>query len=147
MPSLRNEKTRKSLTQRLLALTPETKPRWGKLDAPRLLCHLGDTLAMALGDLATQSANRKVFQRFPLKHLILYVLPFPKNVSTAPELLSSGPGDFETDRRRVVDSIGRLAALPKAMGADHPFFGRLTNEEWNALQSKHIGHHLKQFGC
>jgi hypothetical protein len=146
MSSLRNEKTRNGLIQRLHALTPETRPQWGKLDAPRLLCHLGDSLAMALGDLPTQSVNRRAFQHFPMKHLILYVLPFPKNVPTVPELLSSAPGDFERDRQRVIDSIGRLASAPQGMGAEHPFFGPLTSAEWSALQCKHLSHHLQQFG-
>ncbi len=147
MPSLRDQKTRDGLIQRLQRLGPETKPQWGKLDAPRLLSHLVDSLAMALGELATKSANRKVFQRFPMKHLVLYVFPPPKNVPTAPELLSSQSGEFEADRQRVIDSIGRLAVAPQGMGAEHPFFGPLTNEEWNRLQCKHLSHHLKQFGC
>jgi hypothetical protein len=146
MPTLRDEKTRKILFHRLHALTPETQPRWGKLDAPRLLCHLSDALAMGLGDLHTQPGNHNVFHHFPMKHLILYVLPFPKSVPTAPELLSSSPGEFEQDRQRVIDSIDRLASAPQGMGAVHPFFGRLTNEEWNSLQCKHLSHHLKQFG-
>lgn len=146
MPSLRDETIRSSVIQRLQRLTQTMKPQWGKLDAPRMLCHLGDTLAMALGDIATQSANNKAFQRFPLKHLMLYVLPMPKGISTAPELLTSQPGDFEADRQRVVEMIERLAEAPHALGAVHPFFGPLTNEEWNGLQWKHICHHLKQFG-
>jgi Protein of unknown function (DUF1569) len=28
----------------------------------------------------------------------------------------------------------------------HPFFGELTPEEWDILQSKHLDHHLRQFG-
>ena len=146
MHSLRNETIRNGLIQRLQHLTPETKPQWGKLDAPRLLCHLADTLAMSIGDLPTKSKNTKAFHRFPLKHLIIYVLPFPKGVNTAPELLSSSPIDFESDRSRVVNLICRLAATPDANGPEHPFFGPLTNKEWNALQWKHINHHLKQFG-
>jgi hypothetical protein len=82
-----------------------------------------------------------------MKHLLLYVLPFPKGVSTAPELLSTAPGNFDVDRQRVLDSIHLLAGAPAAQGPEHPFFGPLTNEEWNALQWKHIDHHLKQFGC
>jgi hypothetical protein len=146
MPSLRSQAVRNRLIQRLQRLTPDTTPQWGKLDAPRLLCHLVDTVAMALGDLPTRSANTKAFHHFPLKHLILYVLPFPKNVTTAPELLATAPSDFEADRQRVVDSIGRMAAKPRGMGPEHPFFGPLTNEEWNALQAKHLDHHLRQFG-
>jgi hypothetical protein len=147
MPSLRDEQTRNNLIHRLQRLTPATTPRWGRLDAPRLLCHLNDALAMSLGDISTQSKHRKAFHHFPLKHLILYVLPFPKGAPTAPELLSTAPRDFDTDRQHTVELINRLAATPRANGPEHPFFGPLTNEEWNALQWKHIHHHLKQFGC
>lgn len=147
MPSLRDETARKQLVQRLQNLTPAAKPKWGGMDAPRMLCHVGDALAMGLGELSTKPLNRKLFHHFPVKHLILYVFPFPKGAPTAPELLSSAPANFDADRQRVLESINRLAATPTAQGPEHPFFGPLTNEEWNALQWKHIDHHLKQFGC
>jgi hypothetical protein len=147
MPSLRDAAVRKELVQRLQKLTPATKPKWGKLDAAHVLSHLGDTLAMSLGDISTVSMNRKAFHHFPLKHLFLYVLPFPKSVPTSPELLSSSPQEFESDRQRVIEFMNRLAAVTSGSGPEHPFFGPLTNEEWNALQWKHIDHHMKQFGC
>jgi hypothetical protein len=146
MSSLRNESARNSLIQRLNRLTSAAQPRWGKLNAPRMICHLGDTLAMSLGDIRIPSANKKAFQRFPLKHLILYVFPFPKNVPIAPELLASQPTSFDADRKRIIKMIERLAATPRALGPEHPLFGPLTNEEWNVLQRKHIDHHLRQFG-
>jgi hypothetical protein len=146
MPSLRNQTDRNRLIQRLNSLTPASKPLWGKLDAQRMVCHLGDALAMALGELAVQPTQRGAFQHFPLKHLVLYVLPFPKSVPTAPELLSSAPGDFEADRQRAIEAIHRVGGAPAGMGPAHPFFGPLNQEEWSALQAKHIAHHLKQFG-
>ena len=146
MPSLRNQKLRNRLIERLRGLTPETKPQWGKLDAPRLLCHLSDALEMSLGTISVPSANRKAFHRFPMKHLVLYVFPFPKSVPTPVELQSTVPNNFDEDREHVVKLIDRLAAAPDGNGPEHPFFGPLTYKEWNVLQSKHISHHLKQFG-
>jgi hypothetical protein len=146
MPSLRNESVRNALIQRLSRLTPDVKPQWGKLDAPRMICHLDDSLAMALGVIPVKSANKKAFQHFPMKHLIIHLLPMPKSVPTAPELLFTTPNNFDADRRRVVELIERLAAMPRAMGPEHPFFGPLTNEQWNALAWKHTDHHLRQFG-
>jgi hypothetical protein len=147
MPSLRDDTARRQLGARLQKLTPETGARWGRLDAPRVLCHLGDTLAVAVGEAAAAPLNRKLLHHFPVKHLIMYVLPFPKGAPTSPDLLSSTPGDFDGDRRRVLDLMGRLAAAPSGKGPDNPIFGPMTNDEWNALQWKHIDHHLKQFGC
>jgi hypothetical protein len=147
MPSLRDDTAREILIKRLQGLTPGTKPKWGKLDAARMLSHLGDALAMALGAIPVEPMNRKVFQHFPLKHLILYVLPFPKSAATARELLSTPPKDFDSDRRRVVELMHRLAATPDIEGPEHFLFGPLSYREWNALQWKHVNHHLQQFGC
>ena len=147
MPSLRDPAVREEMIRRLERLEPSARPQWGSLDAPRMLCHLGDALAMGVGDLSVPLMNYLPLRHFPMKHLIIYVFPFPKGARTAPELLSSVPRNLESDRRRVVDLIERLAAAPQASGPQHPIFGKLTNDEWNVLQCKHINHHLRQFGC
>ncbi len=49
MPTLRNEAARKTLLERLGRVTPESKAQWGRFDAPRMMCHLGDALDEALG--------------------------------------------------------------------------------------------------
>jgi Protein of unknown function (DUF1569) len=147
MPSLREASTRNVLIQRLQQLTPTTKPKWGKFDAARMLCHLNDALAVSLGEMSTTSMNKKAFQHFPLKHLVLYVFPFPRGAQAPPDMLSSQPAEFETDRQRLFERIERMAAIAEGPGPEHPLFGPLSSEEWNALHWKHIDHHLKQFGC
>ena len=44
------------------------------------------------------------------------------------------------DRFGVAGPSG-LTSLP------HPFFGPLSSEEWQALQWRHLDHHLRQFGA
>lgn len=147
MPTLRNTVDRKRLIERLYKVKPESRPQWGSLTAPRMLCHLSDGLAMALGDIAIESLGRKKYQRFPLKHLILYVIQFPRNVQTMPELLATEPNSFEADRERLVQQIERLVRKSDGAGPEHPLLGVLSNKAWNVLQYKHIEHHLTQFGC
>jgi hypothetical protein len=147
MPTLKNATDRKRIVERLYKLTSETQPLWGSFTSARMICHLSDGLAMALGDLPVKSVNMKMFQRFPLKHLILYVLPFPKGARTVPELLKTSPGSFTADRERLVEQIEQLALKHAGAGPEHPLFGWLTNHEWQVLQHKHIDHHLRQFGC
>ena len=147
MPSLRDASTRNSLVQRLQQLTPDTRPKWGKFDAPRMVCHLNDALAVSLGEIPTSTMNMKAFQHFPLKHLVIYVVPFPKGAKAPPDMLSSAPTNFDDDRQRLLERMERMAAAPDAPGPEHPLFGPLTYEEWNTLHCKHIAHHLKQFGC
>jgi Protein of unknown function (DUF1569) len=147
MPTLRNPAARSEILQRLQRLTPSTNPKWGRFDASRMVCHLNDSLAVGLGEISSRSLNRKAFQHFPLKHLAMYVVPFPRGFPAPPEMLSTAPAGFEGDRQRLFDLIDRLAAAPECKGPEHPLFGALSTNEWNALQWKHIDHHLKQFGC
>lgn len=147
MATLRNAEHRKKLIERINKLRPESPPEWGSFTVGRMICHLSDGLSMALGELATRSLGKKNFQRFPLKHMVLYVMRFPKNVTTVPELLSSNPTSFEADRERVVERIDRMAVQADGAGMEHPLLGMLTTREWNVLQYKHIDHHLRQFGC
>lgn len=147
MPSLRDEAARDAILQRLSRLTPAAKPKWGKFDASHMMCHLNDALAVSLGEMPTEPLNKKAFQHFPLKHLALYVLPFPKGFPAPPGMLTTVPASFDADRQRLVAFIARMAAAPSADGPAHPLFGPLSNDEWNSLHWKHIDHHLKQFGC
>jgi hypothetical protein len=147
MPSLRDAPTRTSLIERMQQLTPNTPARWGNFNAPRMICHLSDALAVSLGERSCRNMNRRAFQTFPLKHLIMYVFPFPKGAQAPPEMLATSPAVFDADRQRLVEMIARIAAAPNGNGPQHPLFGPLTYEEWNSLHWKHIDHHLKQFGC
>ncbi len=147
MPSLRDAATRNASIQLLDRHTPTTRARWGKFDAARMTCHLNDSLAVVLGEIPSHSLNRKTFQHFPLKHLAMYVVPFPKGFPAPPEMLSTEPATFDVDGQRLFGLLNRRAQTRKAAAPEHPLFGPLTTDEWNALQWKHIDHHLKQFGC
>jgi hypothetical protein len=89
-----------------------------------------------------------VFQVFPLKHLILYVLPFPKGAPTAPELKPAVAGSLEEERKALLELLERIGTGPQeGVGPAHPLFGPLTWREWGVATYKHTDHHLKQFGA
>ena len=146
MPTLRNEADRKGLVERLGRMRPEAKAQWGSFDAPRMMCHLSSALDEGLGTLEVPPAGPWMMRHFPVKHLAVYVVPMPKGAKAPRELLTRSPGDFEADRRGVLERMERVAARPKGMGSTHFLLGRLTNDQWNALSWKHIDHHLRQFG-
>jgi hypothetical protein len=113
-----------------------------------MLDHLRLSAQMTVGDLKAASANKRAFQLFPLKHLILYVAPFPKGAPTAPELLPSAATSFEEERAGVLALLDRIGAGPRAgAGPAHPLFGPLSWREWGTATYKHVDHHLKQFGA
>lgn len=138
MKTLRDESAGADLIRRLEILAPNAKPAWGRLTAGRMVCHLTAAARMARGELPTAPRPRGAFTVFPLKHLLLYVLPMPKNVGTAPELLAVEPTSFDQDRRSCAELIRRFAqSLPDGKGPRHPFFGVLTWKEWGVLQWRH----------
>jgi hypothetical protein len=145
--SLHSADSRAEVLRRLAALSPQSKPAWGKMNVGRMLCHLGDSMRMSLGDLETRSKGKRAFHHFPLKQLAIYVLPWPKGAPTAQELLSTQPSDFEADAARLrtlVDRFGEAKGRPE--WPEHPLFGPLSEAEWGHLSYRHIDHHFGQFG-
>ena len=60
--------------------------------------HLRLSALMALGELPVACRSKRAFQVFPIKHLILHVVPFPKGAPTAPELLAADAASVDAPR-------------------------------------------------
>ena len=149
MGSILNDVDRTAIRQRIINLTSESSPRWGKMDVAAMLAHLKQSALMALGELPVVNKGKRAFQVFPFKHLILYVVPFPKGAPTAPELLvSDATESFEAVRSELVSLIERIGTGPReGYGPAHPLLGQLSFREWGVATFKHTDHHLRQFGA
>jgi hypothetical protein len=148
MGSILNEADRSAIVNRVRSLSVSSTARWGTMDVTGMLQHLRRSALMCLGELSIPSANKRAFQMFPLKHLILYVLPFPKGAPTAAELKPVGAASFEEERAALLELLERIGTGPReGMGSDHPLFGTLSWREWGVATYKHSDHHLKQFGA
>ena len=147
MGSLWQEFDREELLRRVARLTPESTPLWGRFTSCRMLAHVNDTLRMATGDLPV--AFKRTPLRYPgIKHLVIYALPFPRGVPTAPELLArTDAAEFARERDQFPMLLQRFAARPRAgPWPDHPAFGPMSGSAWGVLTWRHIGHHFTQFG-
>ena len=148
MRSILNESDRAAICGRVRLLSASSNARWGRMSVTGMLQHLRLSARMAVGELTVASANKRVFQVFPLKHLILYVFPFPKGAPTAPELYPGAAASFDEERAVVLALLERIGAGPQdGAGPAHPLFGPLSWREWGAATYKHVDHHLKQFGA
>lgn len=149
MGSILNETDRAEIDRRMRSLTASSTRRWGTLDIVGMLEHLRLSANMALGELSIPSSNKRAFQMFPLKHLILYVVPFPKGAPTAPALKpSTDAASFEEVRADLLTLLERIGTGPsEGAGPAHPLFGPLSWKEWGVVTYKHADHHLKQFGA
>jgi hypothetical protein len=145
MKSLWQDAARMEILRRIAEVDETTTAQWGKFTADRMLSHLAESLKMAVGELDVASKKLPI-RYFPLKQLILYVLPFPKGTPTAPELLAGKPGpvdDHKAELRRLI------AAFAERKGSDwreHPAFGKMSENAWGVLVYRHMDHHLRQFG-
>ena len=73
--------------------------------------------------------------------------PFKRNLPTAPGFVIKGDQNFNEEKTELVNLVQRFGKSNAEEIAErsHPFFGKLTAEEWNTLQYKHLDHHLTQF--
>lgn len=148
MRTILNEADRAEIRSRVQSLSVSSTGRWGSMNVVSMLQHLRLSSSMALGELPVSSANKRAFQVFPLKHLILYVFPFPKGAPTAAELKPSDASSLEEERAAVLELLERIGTGPRdGEGPAHPLFGPMTRREWGVATYKHTDHHLKQFGA
>jgi uncharacterized protein DUF1569 len=146
--SILNDADRTAICQRIGAVTSGAVPRWGRMDAQGMLAHLRLSALMALGELPVACKSKRAFQVFPIKHLILHVVPFPKGAPTAPELLAPDSAPVDAIRSALVTLVERMGEGPReGYGPAHPLFGRLSFREWGVATYKHADHHLRQFGA
>jgi hypothetical protein len=149
MKSMWDAQSAAEIRNRVARVSPDRTGAWGRMSAPEMVCHLADSLKMALGEL--QVAAKKMPIRYPpLKQLIVYLAPFPKNAPTAPELRARPPRDWPADVADLEAAIDRFAARGRdetASWPEHPAFGRLSRRAWGVLAYRHVDHHLRQFGA
>jgi Protein of unknown function (DUF1569) len=147
MHSLWQNEDRESLLRRIASIDDSSRGQWGKMTVDRMLSHLVESMRMAVGEL--QCASKKLpIRYFPLKQLILYVLPFPKGAPTAPELLKGAEAPVSASRDELQSLVSRFAAKPaETQWPEHPAFGKLSRSQWGILTYRHLDHHLRQFGA
>lgn len=144
--TLWNSDARKELMARVERLDSSATARWGRMNASQMLAHLTNWMKMATGELSTRPKN--VPLRFtPVKQLAIYVLPFPKGVPTAVELITREPEEWSTERSVLLRYLDEFESMHRGKPFPaHPAFGYLTPEAWGVLGYRHTDHHLRQFG-
>jgi hypothetical protein len=137
------------ILERLARLRPDSPRQWGKMDSAQTLAHCQQTLRVALGDLKLRRGLIGFLFGKMAKRQLMRPEPFKRGLPTAPEFRVADPREFTRERDKLVEFIRRFRdGGPKALIQEpHPFFGPLTDDEWDTLQWKHLDHHLRQFGA
>lgn len=148
MKSIYNPNDNQELIERINKLTEESKPLWGKMTVTEMLAHCQCPMDVAFGKLELKANFAIRILGKLLKNKIINSTEFKKNSPTAKEFIVKGNLDFSKEKEGLIERIN-IFSLEKENAIKnkvHPFFGKMSIEEWSKLQTMHLDHHLKQFG-
>ena len=135
--------------QRISKLTAATPAQWGKMNVAQMLVHARVALQTAFGEVIVSRSIMGLFVGGIAKKQILNDRQFKKNLPTEKRFVIADQRDFDQERTLSSRPFGDLLrwdrnGLPQET---HPFFGKLTTQEWDKLMWKQLDHHLRQFGA
>jgi len=107
---------KQEIISRINKLTADSKPLWGKMNASQMLAHCQKPLGVATGS-----------------HTL------------KPNFIITDQRELDAEKERLITMITTFSEANMS-GKPHPFFGKLTNEQWCKGTWKHLDHHLQQFG-
>ncbi|MBD8070666.1 DUF1569 domain-containing protein [Bacillus sp. PS06] len=148
MKNIFTQSDSKEMLARIDQLTAASHPLWGKMNVAQMLAHCSAFQDIPMGS----SFPARGFLGFVIgpfvKQLFYNEKPFDKNMSTIPTILIEDKRDFEIERDTLKQKIITFQknGPEKCSSHPHPFFGKLTPEQWGKGIYKHLDHHLKQFG-
>ncbi len=145
MALLHDTSTRASIENRIRALTPNSRPTWGKMSVDQMLWHVNQALDISLGRVSVGPERPKLPPW--LLRLMVVNLPWPKGAPTHPDLVPKQQFNFDAERERLLEIINEITAKPMDDAwPRHPGFGHMSGRQVSTLTHKHLNHHLTQFG-
>ncbi len=148
-PDLFDAQTLDHAIARINALTPDSRPVWGKMTVAQMLAHCCVTYEMVYTDKHPRpNPVMRWVLRTLVKDRVIGPVPYSQGTPTAPAFRITDEREFAAERDRLIAYLQRVAAEGRTRfeGRESLSFGPLTSSEWNALMSKHLDHHLRQFG-
>ncbi|MEZ4853349.1 DUF1569 domain-containing protein [Flavobacterium sp.] len=148
MPSIYNISDNQAILNRINQLTPNSEGLWGKMTVDQMLKHCIAPLDITLGN--TQPSKPNFIMGLlgkMLKNKIINGTEYKKNSPTAPDFVFTETYNFEQTKQELLEKVAEFQKGTQVVKLDkHPFFGKMSTEDWDKLQWKHLNHHLQQFG-
>lgn len=148
MESLYTQQGNQNIIDRINKLQPTTLSHWGKMTVDQMMSHCIAPLDVVFGNLHLKmNPLMGLLGRYVVKGKLMKAPQFEKDAPTAPAFIRKGTYDFEATKAELIEKVEIFRQGPDVIKTKkHPFFGPMTNEEWDHLQWKHLDHHLRQFG-
>jgi hypothetical protein len=136
---------KQDIIARINKLTPQSQRQWGKMDVAQMLAHCQMPLGVAVGK---HKLKGSFFIKLigPLfKKKLFNDQPFTHDLPTDKSFKIIDVRDFEKEKQNLIQMINDFSEANMS-DEPHPFFGKLTKEQWSKGTWKHLDHHLQQFG-
>lgn len=133
---------------RLSKLNPGSAPLWGKMNVSQMMAHCQVPIEVALGEKELKRTVIGFVFGGIAKKQIISDKPIKKSLPTDPSFIVKDDRDFFSEFQKLENQIKKFTESEPAKVAarSHPFFGKMSGEEWGVLNWKHLDHHLRQFG-
>ena len=147
MHSLFEPATAVEIISRIEKLQPTSQAQWGKMNVAQMLAHCSGPLQAYFAEKkAKRDLMGLLFGKIAFKQLISNK-PWRRGLPTAREFKITGSRDFEEEKNKLLNSVNRFSAEGYTITSFvHPFFGKLSSQEYALFNYKHLDHHLQQFG-
>lgn len=147
MPSLFNEADNRAIIDRIAKLTDGSQALWGKMNVSQMLAHCQAPIRVVFGEAKTKRGLVGVLFGKMAKKKMVNFEPFRKGLPTDPTFIIKRPVNFNEEKGKLIAMVERFHDHPEHItDSVHPFFGKMSVEEWDTLGWKHLDHHLRQFG-
>ncbi len=148
MESVLDASNLKDFVKRAENVQEKTLQSWGKMNAAQMFQHLNKSIAFLFTDekVKRMFAGR-IIGKLILKKALKEATPISKNSPTAPSFVADTSVDFNAEKSLFLKRLQQFSSFTEAdfEGKIHPFFGKMTGNQWNVLIYKHLDHHFKQF--
>jgi len=148
MKSLFDPSVNKEMINRIQKLDAQKSPVWGKMTVAQMVTHAQKPFKVAFEELRLKRGLPGILFGGIARRQITKPKPFQKNLPTDKNFVIKNHPDFEAEKDNLIHYVEKFSKVgPKGITQKpHPFFGKMTTSEWDALMYKHLDHHLRQFG-
>lgn len=149
MQTLFEHSTTDEVIARIERLHADLQPQWGEMNVAQMLAHCAAFQDIAAGISGASRSWLGFFVGQLAKPVFYNDRPLPTNMSTLPEIRIADEKSFEAEKEKLIHKLRTFQANgPQGCTTrPHPFFGKLSAEQWGKGMYKHIDHHLRQFGA
>lgn len=146
MKSIFNPADNAEIIERIEKLRADSNAKWGKMNVSQMLLHCQKPIEVGTGKLEI----KRTFIGFLFGKMVLKQLsekPFKQNLPTDKHFVINSEIEFEKAKNQLISYVRNFAEKGESaiVVNKHPFFGKMSTQQWDVLLWRHLDHHLTQF--